>query len=88
MVMPDCQKHIFLLCKKEKKYVQNSDVIEQSFISAIEQKFLNSEAALEIHKLLHNLDEPYKEVFILRLFGELSFVQITELFGKTESWAR
>jgi len=34
------------------------------------------------------MEEPYKEVFSLRTFGELSFAQIGELFGKTESWAR
>jgi RNA polymerase sigma-70 factor (ECF subfamily) len=34
------------------------------------------------------MDEPYKEVFSLRVFGELPFAQIAELFGKTESWAR
>jgi len=37
---------------------------------------------------LHSLAEPYKEVFSLRTFGELSFAEIAELFGKTENWAR
>ena len=41
-----------------------------------------------IHKILHNMDEPYREVFELRVFGELSFLQISQIFGKTESWAR
>lgn len=54
----------------------------------MEEKLLTKETAFEIHKLLHNLPEPYKEVFSLRVFGELSFSQIGELFGKTESWAR
>ena len=34
------------------------------------------------------MDEPYKEVFSLRTFGELSFQDIAELFGKSENWAR
>lgn len=34
------------------------------------------------------LDEPYKEVFQLRIFGELPFSQIGMIFGKTENWAR
>ena len=54
----------------------------------MEEKLLTKETAFEIHKLLHNLPDPYKEVFSLRVFGELSFSQIGELFGKTESWAR
>ena len=36
---------------------------------------------------LHALPEPYKEVFSLRVFGQLSFKEIAELFGKSESWA-
>ena len=45
------------------------------------------ETVMEIHKLLHTMQEPYKEVFTLRVFGELSFRQIAELFGKSENWA-
>ena len=46
-----------------------------------------SETVQEIHKILHAMKEPYKEVFMLRVFGELSFRQIGALFGKTENWA-
>ena len=42
---------------------------------------------MKIHEILHNLSEPYKEVFSLRVFGELSFRQIGSLFGKTDNWA-
>jgi len=55
---------------------------------SLEERMLTRESAFEIHKVLHRLPEPYKEVFSLRVFGELSFSQIGELFGKTESWAR
>ena len=48
----------------------------------------DSDMAFRIHLVLHRLDEPYKEVFQLRVFGELSFSQIAAIFGKTESWAR
>lgn len=54
----------------------------------IEEKFADKETAYAIHKVLHKLNEPYKEVFWLRVFGELSFAQIGALFSKTESWAR
>ena len=55
---------------------------------ALESALLTKESAFEIHRILHDLEEPYKEVFSLRVFGELSFRQIGQLFGKTESWAR
>ena len=48
----------------------------------------NRDEAFRLHALLHALGEPYKEVFSLRVFGELPFAQIARLFGKTESWAR
>ena len=44
--------------------------------------------SLRIHLVLHRLEEPYKEVFQLRVFGELSFRDIGRIFGKTENWAR
>ena len=46
------------------------------------------DAAFRIHLILHDMPEPYKEVFQLRVFGELAFRQIGEIFGKTETWAR
>ena len=54
----------------------------------IDQKIYDKETAFQIHKLLHVLEEPYKEVFWMRTFAELSFKDIGVLFGKTESWAR
>ncbi len=54
----------------------------------IESAVADSDAAYRIHLILHKLEEPYKEVFQLRVFGELSFSQIASIFDKTESWAR
>ncbi|WP_110945075.1 RNA polymerase sigma factor [Paenibacillus phocaensis] len=56
--------------------------------SSFEERLVDKADALRLHKLLHSLDEPYKEVFMLRVFGELSFDQIAQIFGRTESWAR
>ena len=69
---------------------QKRDAPEEEGASgeSLEERLITKESAFEIHKVLHKLPEPYKEVFSLRVFGELSFAQIGELFGKTESWAR
>lgn len=32
--------------------------------------------------------DPYKEVFSLRVFGELPFEKIGQIFGKSSGWAR
>lgn len=64
------------------------EVLPEETEDALERALMTKESAFEIHRLLHGLEEPYKEVFSLRVFGELSFQQIGQLFGKTESWAR
>ena len=48
---------------------------------------LRREDRSRILHALHALPEPYKEIFSLRVFGQLSFKEIAELFGKSESWA-
>ena len=53
----------------------------------VEERVLRREEAGEIRRVLHALSEPYKEVFMWRVFGELSFRQIGQLFGKSENWA-
>ena len=76
-------------CKKQKHLDYDTDLqYTLSGDKEIEEALLQKETAFQIHKILHHLEEPYKEMFTLRTFSELSFSQIAELFGKTESWAR
>ena len=51
------------------------------------EQMLDTDMAMRIYKVLHELPEPYKEVFQLRVFGELSFEQIASVFEKTSNWA-
>ncbi len=55
---------------------------------SVEDQVVNSQSAQEVRKLVHRLPEPYKEVFLLRHYGELSFREIGEIFEKTEGWGR
>lgn len=54
----------------------------------LEKAVTDKELSFQIHRILHNLEEPYREVFELRVFGELSFHEIAQIFQKTENWAR
>ena len=56
--------------------------------SDIENIYIQKDQALSIYKVLHCLSEPYKEVFTLRVLGDLSFKEIAEIFEKQENWAR
>ena len=53
----------------------------------VEANLSDREEARQIRKILHNLSEPYREVFMWRIFGELSFKEIGDLYGKTDNWA-
>lgn len=65
-----------------------ADLDELEALDNMEQAFEDQNMTLMIHQILHSMDEPYKEVFGLRIFGELSFEKIGQIFGKTDTWAR
>ena len=91
----ECQLRVWLcriarnqylsLCRRQRRSAEAPGEVESG---GVEEGFADRETARLLHRLLHALPEPYKEVFSLRTFGELPFGQIGELFGKTESWAR
>lgn len=54
----------------------------------IAEVFEERELAGRAFSCLHGLEEPYKEVFTLYVFGGLSLKDISAMFGKSESWAR
>ena len=73
--------------RKYKKETSIDSIGEIEADTDIEKSVSSKDESMSVHKVLHQLSEPYKEVFTLRLFGELSFKQIGELFGKTDNWA-
>ena len=73
-------------CRRQKKRADAPADIESPH--RVEDALMDREQAMQLHEKLHALEEPYKEVFMLRVFGELDYAQIARLFAKTESWAR
>ena len=63
------------------------DTAENTVVDSFEQSLTDSDTAIRIHHLLHELDEPYREVLLLRIFAELKFSDIGSVFGKSENWA-
>lgn len=53
----------------------------------IEEQIGIQEETRQIRKILHTMSDPYKEVFMWRVFGEMSFKEIGALYGKTDNWA-
>ena len=82
-------KNIFI--DSTRKASRNQGELDENFADTgtdLEPSTIASETSFRIHMLLHEMEDPYTEVFTLRVFGELSFAQIGQIFGKTENWAR
>lgn len=82
-------KYLSLL-RKDKKidFTENIEAITSLEIKySLEKDVIANDEAVKINKTILKLDEPYSEIFNLRFYGELSFKQIGELFGKTDNWA-
>ena len=75
--------------KKQGREISDEDLFTAKISDDnTEESAINKDTLLSIHKILHKMNEPYKEVFSLRVFGELSFADIARLFSKSEGWAR
>ncbi len=76
-------------CRKQKRQVEmpGSDMIEDSNVTFVED-LEDRETAMRIYGHIHNLNDPYKEVFMLRVMGELPYERIGQIFGKSSGWAR
>lgn len=86
-----CQiaKNAYFIWYNEHKKLDNIDDATEIYdLSVLEDDIMRQDVSREAMNIILNLDEPYKEVFILSVFGDLSFKQISESFGKSESWAR
>ena len=65
--------------------IDNVEIVEQGV--SFEEQLFRHDTAIRIQKILHDVPEPYKEVFMWRVYAELSFKQIGQIFGKSENWA-
>ena len=75
----------FTYLKKEKRKI-GQDIGEMEI--PIESDPLDRENCREIYRAVHRLDEPYREIILLRLNTDMTFADIGEIFGKSEGWAR
>ena len=70
--------------KKNKRTVP----IEDSLLTEPDELNIEEELTRKETAHLHTLDDPYKEVFMLHALGDVPLKQISQLFGKSDSWAR
>lgn len=79
----------FTYCKRRKIYA-DAEVTEacSDIHFEIADTLIDRERVAYIHRFLDEMEEPYRKVFRLRVFGELPFEKIGQLFGKSPGWAR
>ncbi len=86
-----CQiaKNTYFAHFNEQKKLAPSEMLELlSDTEDLEESLVQKELAEKALACLRELDEPYKEVFALSVFEGLSLKEISNIFGKSESWAR
>lgn len=83
-----CQIAKHLYCTQTRKNARLTPLDEcVTPTEDVAERVSDRSAAECIQQHLHNLPDPYKEVFMWRVYGEKSFRDIGALFGKTENWA-
>lgn len=86
-----CQiaKNTYFAWYNEQKKKDSLDDLEVASCDvSIEDAFVQKELFQKALICLHELEDPYKEVFMLSVFGGFSLKDISSIFGKSESWAR
>ena len=84
-----CQiaKHLWYQHLRKQKRETGGEIPETPLPSA-EEGLLEREEHLSLLRRVHSLPEVQREVVYLRAFGGLSFREIGDVMGKTETWAR
>ena len=89
-----CQiaKHLWYKELKKKQKTQSIAIDELPHDIAnevlLEDVILQNEEKIQLFKNMQNLDNISREVMYLRMIGNLSFIEIAEILGKTPNWAR
>ena len=88
-----CQiaKNCYFTYLKKNSKTENIDDIQvlniQDFTCDINEIISSKEQSKRIQTALHTIPEPYKEIFMWRVFAELNFKEIGQIFDKSDNWA-
>lgn len=85
-----CQigKNEWLQELRRKKLFSTDIMADRSSGNHLEEEYIRKHQIDMVRKALLELPEPYRDVMILRTYGELPFSEIAAMYGHTESWAK
>ena len=70
------------------EYFDDTDLQDvPDLMPGVAEEYAKRDEIERIQRILHEMSAPYKEVFMWRVYAELSFKQIAQIFGKNENWA-
>lgn len=79
----------FRHCRRNKIYADGEfPESVQDAASEVLDQMIRAETVQSLTHYADLIPEPYREVFHLRIYGELSFEQIGNCYGKSAGWAR
>jgi RNA polymerase sigma-70 factor (ECF subfamily) len=84
-------KNVYLkhISKTRKGRMQSLDDLENvASPEQLDAAILEEEQKSNLAAALNKLNDPFREIICLRVFNELSFKEVGELFSRSEGWAR
>ena len=63
-------------------------IYHEDDVTNVEDIVLSRHTIRKLARIIKNLDEPFRDIFILRVYNEMSFKEIGSLFNKSDIWAR
>ena len=86
-----CQiaKHLWYQhLRKANRETELPEEAELPLVPSAEEEAVSRSGQLDLLRRVHELPEPGREVVYLRVFASLSFREIGDVLGRTETWAR
>ena len=86
-----CQiaKHLWYKQQKKNRHMSIEELnTEIEDVTTIEETVCNNEEKLRFFKNMQKLDEQSREIMYLKMVGNLNFIEIAEILGKSPNWAR
>lgn len=77
----------FRECRRLKRF-SDEELEDIESNEYLDEELLRSEETKRAVRALCDLSQPYRDVLVLRIYGEIPFAQIAALYSKSESWAK
>ena len=77
-------------CRRNRRYSDISwdNLTIPSNGPSLEERMISKDEYRRVRKAIQNLEDPYRDVFILHAIGGVKLKEVAGMYGKSESWAR